>query len=264
MKRTFVAMLSLVLCLGLCGCATNLYRKYYKDGTKGVDPFKAGLAVIPTADPEIINGGADQKADVMKMKENNYEFLGISSFWAGNTPDEQAIELGKEIHAEKILLYRDYKDTQSGVIPITLPNTQTTTTMGMIGSTNVSAQSTTYGSKTDYLPYSVDRYNYLASFWVKRTAPLVLGLMWKDLTDELRKQIGSNKGVVVTGVIKNTPAFNADFFVNDIIKKIDDFEVVDTKGLSDLLNTVNGKKVTITFLRDGKELTKEVQTNAKP
>ena len=41
-----------------------------------------------------------------------------------------------------------------------------------------------------------------------------------DLTDDLRKQLGSNRGVVVNVVVKGSPAFNADIMRGDIITQI--------------------------------------------
>jgi membrane-associated protease RseP (regulator of RpoE activity) len=259
-------LLAVLLCLGLCGCATNPYKDFYH--TKGVDPFKAGEAIMPPVDaiPEIIEGNLtkeDIKADSIRMRENNYKLLGYSSFSASEISSDKAIAFGKEIHAEKIIMYAKYKHTVSGSMPMTLPNVQTSNTNGMIGSTFVSAQTTTYGSETTYIPYSVNRYDYFASFWAKAT-PAISGFLWDDLTDDLKKQIGSNKGVIVMGVRKDSPAFNADFFKGDIIKKVDDTEIGDKNMFKDLLDKVSGKKVTITFLRDGKELTKTIQMNPKP
>ena len=146
---------------------------------------------------------------------------------------------------------------------MTLPNVQASYTNGMVGSAIVSAQTTTYGSETTDIPFSVNRYDYFASFWAKGTPP-ISGFLWDDLTDDLRKQIGSNKGVIVIGIRKDTPAFNADFFKGDIIKKIDDAEIEDAKMFKDLLDKVSGTKITITYLRDGKEFTKTIQLNPKP
>jgi len=246
------------------GCATNWYKKSYHDETKGVDPFKSGLVIMTTANPEIVIGGEDVRADNIRMSEDNYALLGYSSFWSVHAKNEQAIKFGKEIHAEKILLYEKYKDTRSGVVPMTLPSTQTSYTQGMIGSRPVSARTTSYGTQTNYFPYSVDRYDYLASYWVKIKNLPVLGVICDDLSDEQRKQISSNKGVVVIGVMKNTPAFIGDLFKGDIIKKIDGSEIIDRKMFGDLLNKINGKKITITLLRDGKEVNKTIQTNSRP
>jgi len=260
-------LLSVLLCLGLVGCATtNPYQDFYH--TKGVDPFKAGEAIMPPVDaiPEIIEGNLtkeDIKADGIRMRENNYKLLGYSSFSAREISRDNAIAFGKGIHAEKIILYVKYTNTVSGSMPMTLPDIHTSNTQGFIGNTPVSAQTTTYGSQTMDIPYSVNRYDYFASYWVKGTPP-ISGFLWDDLTDDLKKQIGSNKGVIVIGVRKDSPAFNADFFKGDIIKKVDNTEVVDKNMFKDLLDQVSGKKVTIVFLRDGKELTKTIQMNPKP
>ena len=60
-------------------------------------------------------------------------------------------------------------------------------------------------SASHQLPYSVDRYDYAATFWAKSKL-LPLGVHVNDLTDDLRKQLGSNRGVVVNVVVKGSPA----------------------------------------------------------
>jgi len=79
------------------------------------------------------------------------------------------------------------------------------------------AYTTTYGSKTTYIPYTVHRSDYLATYWIKMKPP-IFGTHIKDLTPEIRQQIGSNKGMLVYAVIKGSPAFEADILKGDVLK----------------------------------------------
>jgi len=48
--------------------------------------------------------------------------------------------------------------------------------------------------------------------------PPIFGTHIKDLTPEIRQQIGSNKGMLVYAVIKGSPAFEADILKGDVLK----------------------------------------------
>jgi C-terminal processing protease CtpA/Prc len=122
---------------------------------------------------------------------------------------------------------------------------------------------TTYGTKTIYKPYTIDRFEQGATYWVKKKSYL-LGTIPQDLSPDLRQKIGSNKGMLVIGIVKQTPAFSADILQGDIIKKINNIEILDTKHCEQTLISNANKKVTITLLRDGKEIVKEVKVNPLP
>ena len=110
-------------------------------------------------------------------------------------------------------------------------------------------------------PLAADRHDFLATYWIKGKAPL-LGVLMRDLTSEEKKKINSNKGVMVVSVLKNSPAFLADLFNDDIIKRVNDIEFVDSKSFLDLLKINAGKKVTLSIIRNGQEISKIVQLNA--
>ncbi len=112
------------------------------------------------------------------------------------------------------------------------------------------------------MPYSVNRYDYFASYWIKLKPP-VFGVHVRELSPELKQKIGSNKGVVVIAVEKGSPAFAADILRGDILKRIGNQEVLDPKTFSETTSQYAGKKVTVIFLRDGKELTKEILFNER-
>jgi len=219
--------------------------------------------------------------DIETMIRENYISIGFSMFNGGEVNPEEAVVFGEELGADYVLVYSSYSNTISGTLPITSPSTKTETTRktgnvteygniygidesaSFSGDTYYSETSTkaTQENKTTYFPYSVDRYNYTAVYFVENPRPIFLGINFTDLPLEVRKKIGSNKGVIVTNVIKGSPAFMADILEDDIIRKIDSFVVIDSSSLYKLLDDHAGENVKLEIIRDNKTIIKEVQLN---
>jgi hypothetical protein len=274
MKKALIIVATLLL----FGCATP-FAQFYYDQTGGIDITKISTVIISTDNPKLFRGN-DPDKDSQQMLEDGYTLLGYSSFNAGNVNEDGAINQAKDIHASVVVLYSKYTNTLSGSMPLTLPDNKTSTTYGSgnvyssgnvygyggsayySGSSNYSGSSTTttYGSKTTYIPYNVNRYDYLATYWIKIKSP-IFGVHTEDLSTELRQKIGSNKGVIVNAVIKNSPAFQADILKGDILKRIEDVEIYDVKSFHDATDKYAGKKVHVIFFRDGNEINKEIELN---
>ncbi|MCL2760762.1 MAG: PDZ domain-containing protein [Desulfuromonadales bacterium] len=94
--------------------------------------------------------------------------------------------------------------------------------------------------------------------------PEIFGLLVKELNDEQRKELNSNKGVIVLSAVKGSPAYLADFLKGDIIKKIGDIDLYDAKSYDSALQKYDGQKVNVIYVRDGKEMDKEIQFNPMP
>ena len=258
----------LLVALALTGCA-NPFVKYYQDRTGGVDLTKVPTVVLPTGEPKLFQG-SNPEADHQRMLEDGYGLIGFSSFNGGNVNIGDALIQAKSIYAEIVLVFSKYTGTRSGVVPLTLPDTRTSTTTlsgstfgsGSYGSFYGTANTTTYGTQTTYIPYNVDRHDYLATYWIKKKLP-ILGVVTQDLTPEIRQSIGSNKGVLVNAVIKNSPAFRADILKGDILRKINDVELYDRKSYQETIVNFAGQKVIVEILREGKEIKKEIQLDQK-
>jgi hypothetical protein len=71
------------------------------------------------------------------------------------------------------------------------PTTQTTTTnvygntfgSGGFNTFSGMANTTTYGTQTTYIPYNVDRFDYVATYWAKMK-PGIVGVQMVNLSDE--------------------------------------------------------------------------------
>ena len=85
-----------------------------------------------------------------------------------------------------------------------------------------------------------------------------------QLTPEQRQKIGSNNGLVITAVVKQSPAYLADILNSNILVKIDNTEVYDKSSFESAIRRNDGKKVSVLLIRDGKEISKEVKLNPRP
>lgn len=265
MKRLAI----LLTMLALSGCA-NPYAKFYQDRTGGIDITKAPSVQLYNGEPKLFNG-QNPDEDGQKMQEDGFVLVGISSFNGANVSYDKSLSKARDVHAEVVLCYSKYSGTNTGVMPLTLPNNQTSTTTmsgnaygsGGYANFNGTANTTTYGTQTTFIPYNVRRFDYFATYWVKNK-PAIFGVRLKDLADEQRKESGGNKGLAVNVVVKGSPAFHSDFFKGDILRKIGEIDLYDVKDFQAALQKYQGQLVKVQYLRDSKELEKEVHFNQKP
>ena len=252
----------------LAGCAAP-FSKYYYDQTGGIDVAQAPTVVHTEGKPRLLRGNS-VKDDSLKMLEEGYAMIGYSSFNAGNVNEKGALSQAKKVHAAAVIIYSKYTNTVSGAMPLTLPNTQTSSTSlygsayGSGGYANYSgnAYTTTYGTRTAYIPYSVRRSDYLATYWVKLKKP-IFGAHLRELSTETRQELGSNHGMMVNAVIDGSPAFQADILRGDILRKIGNLEIASTGDFQTALKRYQGKSVSVVVFRNGETLVKKLKLNRK-
>jgi len=253
----------------LVACA-NPYAQFYTDqlGGRSIDEFP--IIERHMGEPRIYST-TDQEHDGRALLENGYLLIGYSSFNAGAVDSKQAVRQAKKVGAAIVLVQSQYTNTVTGTIPYTVQNpSQTVTTYhsgsvyGSGGYGGYSGTSTTTvpgGYTTHQIPYSVNRYEYGATFWAK-SKPLSLGVQVNDLTDEMRREIGSNRGVVVNVVVKGSPAFNADIIRGDIITRINDETIADAQIFGATVSRYAGQDVVLHTYRDGHD--REVALRLNP
>mgnify|MGYP001592191526 CR=1 FL=1 len=262
MIRQFIVVFGVIALLQ--GCATP-FAQFYYDQTGGADITKLPSVVLPTGEPKVYRGN-DQEQDALRMFEDNYNLVGYSSFNAGNVDENGAVTQAKKVNASVVILYSKYTGSVSGSVPLTLPDTRTSSTSlsgsaygsGGYASYSGTAYTTTYGTQTTYIPYTVHRSDYLATYWIKMKPP-IFGTHIRDLTPEIKQQIGSNKGVLIYAVIKESPAFEADILKGDVLRKIGDIAVFDGESYQKALTEYQGREVDVLIIRGDKELHKSVK-----
>jgi len=265
-------LLGLPLCaVLLSSCATNGYQQYYRGnlGGKSVADIKH---LEPNDGEPILYTGKDPESDSRRMWEDGYVMVGQSSFEGKLQDTENAKAQARNIKASVVIVYGKYSKTVSGSIPYTVQNPSqmaTTTSSGNIygsggGSASYSGTSTTIvpgGYTTHNIPYSVDRYNQNATYWVKDLRRGIIGIKPRDLTYEEKKALGSNKGLAVVAIKKGSPAYKSDLLTGDIIVSCDGEAIWDYKSFR--IDRFAGKEVTLEIVRDGTRLYKKVLLNEK-
>jgi hypothetical protein len=195
--------------------------------------------------------------------------IGYSSFNSGRSESEKnAIAQGQKVGADLVVIVNpSYTGSVTSQLPITTPTTSTSYTTGSATAYGPggpvtaygNATTTTYGSKTTYIPMTVNRYDFGAVYFVKIT--YAFGANWRELTNEERSALQSNSGVYITAVVNDTPAFRNDILAGDIITKIDGQPIYGEQAASDALAKKRGQTVKLTRFRNGQFMEKSVTLN---
>ena len=259
--RTSFRVLPCLVLLALGGCAGNPFKDFYNDAPDANAVIERRAAAA-TSTVELFQHGADIQSDARSMRERGYLMLGYSQFNGASVDTELAIHQARAIGAEVVLVSGVYRNTVSGSMPLTLPAPSQTVTTQHTGTVNTyGSGGTTYGSysgsstatisggtRTTYIPYSVDRFDYLASYWVK-VKPALFGAFFDDLSTEQRRQHERNRGAVIDLVVNDSPAFHADVLPGDIVTDFDGVTVTDARHLLTLIDGAAGREVLVSVSR---------------
>jgi len=254
------------LSLGLSGCVSG-YSEFYRNAAGATPEAVARIRSAPAPKAPLLNhAGGNPKEVVAGYARQGYVLIGYSSFNSGRrASDSGAVSQGTKVGADIVVVIDPhYTGSVTSSVPITTPTSSTSYTTGnatAYGSGGVAtaygnATTTTYGSQTSYIPVTVQRFDYGALYFVKRHYSF--GVNFRNPTDEERRERQSNKGVYVTTVVSDTPAFRADILPGDIVVAIDGAPVYGEQGCSDLLQNKRGQTVNIEIVRGDHSLTKSV------
>lgn len=267
-RDAFLSASSLFFVL-LSACA-NPYSQFYTDQLGGRSVREVPMLIPHEGDPQLFST-SDQERDGRALLENGFVLIGYSNFNAGPIDSSQAIGQAKKVGAAVVMVQSQYTNTVTGTIPYTVQNpSQTATTYhsgsvygsgGYAGYSGTSTTTVPGGYTTHQIPYSVNRFDYGATFWAK-SKPLVLGVHVNDLNDDLRKEIESNRGVVVNVVVKGSPAFNADIMRGDIITRINEDVVSDVQTFGTTVGRYAGREVVLRTYRVGKQRDVRLRLNS--
>jgi hypothetical protein len=270
--KYFILFLSLI---SLIGCQSG-FQKFYEPYTQKKFQPSNKVDVYNFSNTSEIN-------DIIKK---GYQIIGYSGFTSGRSvTKEQAVKHAKKVGANIVLMSSKFDKTVTGTIPITTyqPGGTSTVTTHSNSTTNASAYgsggyakgygttsgtSTSYinnpgTSQTNYIPYSTDRYKYLAYFLRSiNISKLKLGVMDGKINANLRSQLNTNAGCLFFLVFENTPAFRSDIMDGDVLLELDGIRINSPGHLSktlDAINDSNSHKFKI--WRRGKVVIKEITLN---
>jgi S1-C subfamily serine protease len=88
------------------------------------------------------------------------------------------------------------------------------------------------------------------------------GAAVRDLTESERQALQSNKGVVIRTVVDDSPAYQADVLVGDIITAIDDVEITTVRSYDQGMKEHRGRTVKLSIVRNGQRMVKALTIRA--
>ena len=245
----------------LTGCASN-YEKFYQPRT-GINPKDL---VRATSESEIqVIRVDDLQSSVENFLTKNYEVIGHSGFVGPYEDEEKLKNLAKKVGSPLVVVSTKHSETLTQTLPMYLPQTTTTyhsggvSTYGTYGT--YSGTSTTYGSKVIPVTTTTQRYEHQAVFLMPRNTKPRVGVLFRNLTVEERRQYERNEGVILISVIEGTPAFSANLFQGDLILEFSGAKVRDQQDFLQMIrNLPEGKNShLIKLLRNGQEKSVNLQ-----
>jgi C-terminal processing protease CtpA/Prc len=259
-----------VLLLYTVGCE-NPYRKNY---LSTVEKWPGGVSqrlLKPQGSPRLVTS-ADVKKDAQSMLESGYTLLGRAKFRDRKLDESLAVEQGESVGAWVVLVESKYVSTVTESVPFGqwIPDQTTITTEDTLVQHDprkppVVIQKQTVQTvqgeyQTTFVPQNVEYYDYSATFWAKTRRPLI-GVLVQSLTDDLKKVLETNKGVVVKVVVRDSPAFNADVLKGDVLMKLAGEEIRSPDQFFDIVSRNAGKKVVLDLFRNGRDVQIQFQLN---
>jgi C-terminal processing protease CtpA/Prc len=255
----FLFLVALSSTLFLMSCATNPYRKYYVDETRGAGVSDGTDQRLYSRIPPQIRMYSDKMVeDERRAMEDDYKRIGYSSFVAPDASRGDLVDAAEKAGAELVLLQRRYVSTTTVYRPMTRITDTRTHYRVFSGNKPVFVQSTTQQATTYYVPRALKEYRYYATFW-REGPPPRLGLVVEDTTDADKSRIQSNSGVEVFAVVKNSNAFKANLLAGDIIVSMDADKINSVDGFYSLVDKYEGRDAYLTVIRGDRVLEKMVR-----
>lgn len=268
MKKSHTVLVSLSVLVVLAGCSTpNPYKKWYQglENVQDVPGYCGRSEGVPT---QIINISPERFEVVLQqMATEGYLAMGESSFIRYSAKADRWLQKWcRVIEADVAVSTSKYHHTESGYRTVYTPTFSTVTANSSVNlwnanngntSGSVSTQSFVSGSNSTVIPYS-DRYDQYLAVYLARRQPGPVGVLFRPLTAQERRDSQSNIGVAVYETIVDSGAFKADILPGDVITHIDGHQVNGFESFKELLDaTLQNSPSMIFTIRRGQE-TKQI------
>ena len=217
----------------------NLFEKNYV--LQSAEGFKSFEQMPNTK----IMRGWDKDTDNVMMLENGYDFMGFSGFVSTNIPPSVALEHGKKIKADLILIYdrqisegdraSQFKQARRKAI-----EEKRVKDFGKVTEIEI--------TEDDLVDPNV-MYDFYASYWVKLPKP-TFGTHFIELGKGENRE--NAEGVQVIAVIKGSAAAKAGILRNDSITSINGQKVTTPDELISLIRKHRGSDIDVGYMRNGK------------
>ncbi|HSH54747.1 MAG TPA: PDZ domain-containing protein [Methylotenera sp.] len=240
-----LAVGTLLVAGGLQAAETNPYAKNYK--AQNISQLKS-LEENPDTKMFVSNHKED---DNISMLENGYDMMGSSGFEAGDVPADLALQHGKNIKADTVLVYSKYGSAKTAESKMQAIK-DALKKKGEVTEQDLGAEPTVY--------------QYYASYWAKLPMPLlgvhIIKLKQKSVA-ESEAAILEQKGLKIIAVIKDSPAAKAAITKGDVLLKIGEMDLVKPDDLFAAVKRYEGKTVSVELQRGDEDIKTSVALNSR-
>lgn len=235
--------LRLIALLGLAlaaGCASNGYTDSYRS--------YGGYAEAGTGNVvRVVDVPMVSREVVLKWMSDGWVPIGDSRFIGELASQDKLVAQAQKAGAQLVLVSKVHVDTVTGATPVTSYQPYTTYSTGPRGR---AYSQTSWYPYTEYNTYTMDRYDQAAVYLVRRQQAMAFGAIVDELAPAERQQLGTNRGVKVAAVVRDTPAWKANVLPGDIILSINGKDVANEAELEQAAG--GGGQVEV--LRNGQRL----------
>jgi hypothetical protein len=244
-------MLGCLLTLGMMLVATQLYAADENLYAKNYQAQSTYQPKSQSAQPDTKMYLSNRKEDDnISMLENGYDMMGSSGFSATDAPVDAALQHGKAIKADTVLVYRKYGSAKTSSSKFEL--------------IKKAAKSGGEVDEKDLVEGPIE-YQYYASYWAKLPMPLfgvhVIKLV-RAASDEDEQKV-AEPGLKIIAVIKDSPAFKANVVKGDTLLKIGDVTLDKADDLFAAVKRYAGQAIPVVLLHEGTELKTTVLLNSR-
>ncbi len=226
----------------------NLYAKNYKE--QNPQQLKS-MEANPDTKMYVSN---HKDKDNISMLESGYDLMGTSGFTATEISPDLALQHGKTIKADTVLVYSKYGSAKTKQSKLAFIKEKAKKNGGEI-------------DEKDLVEEDV-QYDYYASYWAKLPMPLFgihiikLNQVSQDPeTDEVKKE--AQKGLKILAVIKDSPAAKAEILKGDNLLKMADTTINKPDDLFAAVKKYQGKTIPVVVQRGEQEMTLNVALNSR-
>lgn len=234
----FAALLALAGCASLPfpGTSTETPRSSRTDASYEAEPgrdaaFVSTMRAAPPPTEPDVREGKSPGGDLRLLNGQGYVRIGIGHYRVDDpAARELAIEQGREVGADKVLLYR------------------------------MSRASTDAARAPTRDPARMTEDELRAVYFVRLR--LAFGATFRDLEPAERARLGDRGGVQIGSVIGGTPASEANLRPGDFVLALDGTSIRGKTDFQNRLKARAGQRVTLTVHRNGGDLQRMVRLGA--
>jgi S1-C subfamily serine protease len=219
------------------GCAPNPYTKFYTgNAARDMEDY------VPSTSPLEIYSSEDFARDVRAIEKLGFIAAGSSHFDGGayRVSDRQLLQQAKKVGSAAVIVSSHYKHSVSATMPLTLPSTSSSDTIGE----NMKGAVTYDRSRPVNYPYERSEF----AVYFAKSRPLF----------GISPQGSARGGVLVDFVVDGSPAFRAGILPGDVVLTVDGEPVVDNVALYVQTHKRRGQEVVVEIERSGTLVEKRV------